>query len=66
MLMQCVYLTFYFPVVLGKKKSVYRLKTATRTDHRIRLMNEIINGISVIKMYTWEKPFEKLVTEARR
>ncbi|XP_054272057.1 probable multidrug resistance-associated protein lethal(2)03659 [Macrosteles quadrilineatus] len=51
---------------LGKQKSVYRLRTAKRTDERICLMSEIINGISVIKMYTWEKPFEKLVAEARR
>lgn len=29
-------------------------------------MNEIISGVQVIKMYTWEKPFAKLITYARR
>lgn len=29
-------------------------------------MNEIIQGIQVIKMYAWEKPFGKLVEESRR
>ncbi|XP_048505771.1 probable multidrug resistance-associated protein lethal(2)03659 isoform X1 [Athalia rosae] len=51
---------------LGKLSSKLRLRVALRTDTRIRLMDEIINGIQVIKMYAWEEPLSLLVEIARR
>lgn len=41
-------------------------KIASWADERILLMGEIINGIRVIKMYTWEGPFENLVSMLRK
>jgi ATP-binding cassette subfamily C (CFTR/MRP) protein 4 len=43
-----------------------RLSVAQKTDHRIRLMNDIICGIQIIKLYTWEKPFAQLVDLSRK
>lgn len=51
---------------VGKKAASYRLKTATRTDRRVRFMNEIIQGIQVIKMYAWEPSFGRMVDQIRR
>lgn len=31
----------------------------------MKLMNEVLNGIRVIKMYAWEKPFHAFVHDAR-
>ncbi|XP_049530637.1 ATP-binding cassette subfamily C member 4 [Anopheles darlingi] len=51
---------------VGKRTATYRLKAAKRTDLRVRLMNEIIQGIQVIKMYTWEGSFAKMIEAVRR
>ncbi|KAH8412635.1 hypothetical protein KR009_003917, partial [Drosophila setifemur] len=50
---------------MGKRTKDLRAKTALRTDKRMRIMNEIIAGIQVIKMYAWELPFERLVSAIR-
>ncbi|XP_016967737.1 probable multidrug resistance-associated protein lethal(2)03659 [Drosophila biarmipes] len=53
-------------IFLGKKTSLLHLKAAERTDNRLRMVNEIISGIRVLKMYAWELPFEKMVAQARK
>ncbi|XP_050352389.1 uncharacterized protein LOC126774816 [Nymphalis io] len=50
---------------LTKLTAVIRRNVAQRTDKRIKLMSEIINGIQVIKMYAWEKSFQHVVKVAR-
>ncbi|KAL3283215.1 hypothetical protein HHI36_006364 [Cryptolaemus montrouzieri] len=62
------FLLMFIPLQMynGKLSANYRFKIAKRTDQRILLMSEIISGIQVIKMYTWEIPFAKLVEAARR
>ncbi|XP_034007075.1 multidrug resistance-associated protein 4-like [Trematomus bernacchii] len=52
--------------VFGKLFGIFRSKTAVLADNRIRIMNEVVSGIRIIKMYAWEKPFSALVTDVRR
>ncbi|XP_038064939.1 multidrug resistance-associated protein 4-like [Patiria miniata] len=50
---------------MAKLCSKFRSKTALLSDARIRIMNEVISGIRVIKIYAWEHSFGKLVAESR-
>ncbi|XP_022093418.1 multidrug resistance-associated protein 4-like [Acanthaster planci] len=49
----------------GKLFSKLRSKTALLSDARLRIMNEVISGMRVIKIYAWEPSFGKLVAESR-
>ncbi|CAG9860398.1 unnamed protein product [Phyllotreta striolata] len=51
---------------LSNLQGKFRYQIAIKTDRRVKLMNEITSGIQVIKMYAWEKPFEKMVTLSRK
>ncbi|XP_015790855.1 multidrug resistance-associated protein 4 [Tetranychus urticae] len=59
---------FYVPFqsIMGHAFAKLRLWGALRMDERIRLMNEFIPAMRVIKMYAWEKSFAGLVDRARR
>ena len=35
-------------------------------DKRVKLISEILNGIKVLKMYSWEKPFLKKIFDIRQ
>ena len=44
----------------------FRLKSARVTDKRVRVMNEIISGMRLIKMYAWEWAFHEYVKKIRQ
>ncbi|XP_034944749.1 multidrug resistance-associated protein 4-like [Chelonus insularis] len=51
---------------LSKISGYLRELIAKLTDRRIQLMSELIAGIQVVKMYAWEIPFNKIVSQTRR
>nr|XP_034300520.1 multidrug resistance-associated protein 4 isoform X1 [Crassostrea gigas] len=52
-------------VMLGWIYGKLRMKIGAAGDKRIHLMNQIIAGMRVIKMYCWEKPFSEIVFNIR-
>ena len=55
-----------FQGFMGKMFSKVRSRIALLTDARLRYMSEIISGMRVIKMYSWELPFSERVSDARK
>jgi ATP-binding cassette subfamily C (CFTR/MRP) protein 1 len=52
-------LVIFAPVqgMLFKRLAQIRKTIAPITDRRVKLMNEILAGIRIIKFFAWEKPF---------
>nr|QUF59454.1 ATP-binding cassette transporter Abcc4-1 [Brachionus angularis] len=51
--------------LIAKTFNKFRSKNCGKSDERISVLTEILNSIKIIKMYCWEKPFTKRVTELR-
>jgi len=41
------------------------MRQMTVKDERTKMVNEVLNGIKVIKLYAWEPPMEKVITKLR-
>ncbi|XP_070538846.1 ATP-binding cassette sub-family C member 5-like [Ptychodera flava] len=54
------------PAVCGVLAQVIRTKSIKVTDKRVRLVNEILTCVKLIKMYAWEIPFSRTVESIRR
>lgn len=50
---------------VASKFKVLQVKQMNLKDSRIKMMNEILNGIKVLKLYAWEPSFEKKVLDIR-
>ncbi|XP_049823779.1 multidrug resistance-associated protein 1 isoform X4 [Aethina tumida] len=50
---------------IANKVKVLQIKQMKNKDERVKLMNEILSGIKVLKLYAWEPSFEKQVLQIR-
>ncbi|KAJ1514976.1 Multidrug resistance-associated protein 1 [Coelomomyces lativittatus] len=46
-----------FQGIIMKNLSTYRKQVQTQTDARMKIMHEVLQGIKIIKLFTWEPSF---------
>ncbi|XP_058980632.1 multidrug resistance-associated protein 1 isoform X10 [Musca domestica] len=51
--------------VIANRIKTYQIRQMKYKDERVKLMNEVLSGIKVLKLYAWEPSFEKQVLEIR-
>uniref|UniRef100_A0A7N8WY80 Multidrug resistance-associated protein 1 n=1 Tax=Mastacembelus armatus TaxID=205130 RepID=A0A7N8WY80_9TELE len=51
--------------VIAMKTRTYQVAQMKSKDNRIKLMNEMLNGIKVLKLYAWELAFKDKISEIR-
>ncbi|XP_055507850.1 multidrug resistance-associated protein 1 [Leucoraja erinacea] len=51
--------------VIAMKTKTLQVTQMKEKDNRIKLMNEVLNGIKVIKLYAWELAFKEKVLDIR-
>ncbi|XP_078079204.1 ATP-binding cassette sub-family C member 2 [Mustelus asterias] len=51
--------------VIASKAKGLQMENMKHKDHRMKLMNEILNGIKVMKFYAWETSFEEQILGIR-
>ena len=53
-------------LAMGRYNARIRRATVKITDRRVRLMNELLNGIKLVKLYAWEGAFAEKVQDVRQ
>ncbi|XP_028899889.2 multidrug resistance-associated protein 1 isoform X3 [Zeugodacus cucurbitae] len=51
--------------VIANRIKVYQIRQMKYKDERVKLMNEVLGGIKVLKLYAWEPSFENQVLQIR-
>ncbi|XP_051770127.1 ATP-binding cassette sub-family C member 3 isoform X1 [Ctenopharyngodon idella] len=51
---------------IAMKTRTYQVEQMKHKDDRIKLMNEILNGIKVLKLYAWEISFKEKILQIRQ
>ncbi|PFX23000.1 Multidrug resistance-associated protein 4 [Stylophora pistillata] len=60
----CILIPYF--AVLSYASAKLRLRTATVSDQRISLMNQVVSGIRAVKTQAWEDEYQKETKDMRR
>ncbi|XP_043683569.1 multidrug resistance-associated protein 1 isoform X3 [Vespula pensylvanica] len=52
--------------LIANKVKTLQIRQMKDKDERVKLMNEVLNGIKVLKLYAWEPSFEEQILHIRR
>ncbi|XP_051968146.1 ATP-binding cassette sub-family C member 3-like isoform X3 [Xyrauchen texanus] len=55
-----------FNAFIAMKTRTYQVEQMKHKDDRIKLMNEVLSGIKVLKLYAWEISFKEKVLQIRQ
>ncbi|XP_025097264.1 multidrug resistance-associated protein 1-like [Pomacea canaliculata] len=58
-------LLFTVNTYLLNKMRIYQKAAMTIRDKRVKVLNEVLNGIKILKLYAWEPSFQERVTDIR-
>lgn len=60
-----LFLSSFFSSFISSKYSRVQILINKVKDTHIKMVNEILNGIKVLKFYGWEESFERLITKIK-
>ncbi|KAK2583563.1 hypothetical protein KPH14_009513 [Odynerus spinipes] len=52
--------------LIANKVKTLQIRQMKSKDDRVKLMNEVLNGIKVLKLYAWEPSFEEQILQIRK
>ena len=55
-----------FVMLIGKIAMKYRYSSSKIGDTRVKMIENLIEGIKIMKLYAWEVPFLKIIFEKRK
>ena len=50
---------------IAAKSRQYQIQQMKQKDQRVKMMNEILQGMKILKLFAWEESFQKLVSDIR-
>ncbi|XP_048402989.1 ATP-binding cassette sub-family C member 12 isoform X4 [Stegostoma tigrinum] len=53
-------------MLMAQFTTAFRRKAIMQTDTRVRVMNEVLTYVKLIKMYAWEKSFARSIHDVRK